>query len=101
MANKFTQAQVADIYQHIVGQDAEFVKMMAKAAIESSADIQADMWADREPGTAVPDENDVRNMAVSFSDDMFADFVLQFKAAMTEAKFELRLRLKHHTTFVG
>ena len=94
--NKFTQAQIDDIYQHIVAQDAEFVSMMARAAITNSADVRCDMWADQDEGTPVPDKASVREMAQSFTEDMFADFGHSFKEALKTTEFELRLRLKHH-----
>jgi len=94
--NTFTQEQVAQFYQAITAQDESFVIMMAKAAINSSADIQCDMWADRESGTAVPDESDVRNMAEQFTTDMVADFMTSFVSSVKSIEFDLRLQLKHH-----
>lgn len=101
MATSFTQGQVAQFYQALCSQDASLVEMMARAAVESAADVRCDMWADMEEGTPTPDVTSIREMALGFTDDMFSDFLKQFTTAVTEAKFELRLRLRHHTTFLG
>lgn len=82
---KLTQAQVSDVYQHIVAQDAEFVRMMAQAAIESSLEIQADMWIDdllTGGLCALPDVESAKVMSKSFFDDMLADFKQSFDAAV-------------------
>jgi hypothetical protein len=96
---KLTQAQVSDVYQHIVAHDSEFVRMMAQAAIENSLEIQADMWIDDADGQgglrALPDVESAKAMSKSFFDDMLADFKQSFDAAV-----DTRNVVAHHRLHV-
>lgn len=79
------QSEVDQAYHSIVSQDEHFITMLAKAAIENAIETKTDMW--RGSGQPVPDDNDIREFAVSFTDDMLIDFRTTLLERIKEIRF--------------
>lgn len=75
---QLSQQQAYSIYGSITSEDAHFIHMMAKAAIESTLDMTVDLFRDAEPDLAVPGDADIRRRAA----ELVAEMVESFRTAL-------------------
>lgn len=95
---QLSQAQVRAAYDLIVSQDKTFLELFAKAAIENSAEVQADLFADYTDIPA-PGADHIRNSAEAFTADMLKDFGDDLSKTIKEIKFKTNHRLTIRTNF--
>lgn len=90
---RYTENYLYDVYNAITSGDTEFITGLAKAAISTAVEIQTDMFRESDPGAPAPDDNDIRNHASSFADDMVSDFRQELVKAIKEVKFTGNIKL--------
>lgn len=95
---QLSQAQVRSVYDLIVSQDKTFLELFAKAAIENSAEVQADMFI-CDNNIPVPGADSVRSTAEGFTADMLKDFGDHLAKAIKEIKFKTTHRLSIQANF--
>lgn len=88
--DNLTEEQAAQIYMAITGGDKAFLKAMARAAIQTSLDMQIDMEEELPAHErSVPNTEDVHARAASYTDDCIQEFKEEINRAISETKFEV------------
>lgn len=102
----FTDEQAYHIYHALCGPgDSNLISQLAKAAIRNAAEIQTDIANDSEIDVPLPDNNDVRSLAASFTADHIHASVAQLFAEIQRCQFDARIEevrtVKHTLIFPG
>jgi hypothetical protein len=105
---KLTQEQVTEMFHAITGPDPQFVRMFAKAALESMIETQADMYIDviTDPAAAKlndhlrpPTVNDARDAACEHLLDVLKDFHDAVNYQIRALEATVRHTLSAHVSF--
>lgn len=94
---KFDNNQLYHIYGYLTGSDQEFVKEIAKTAIESATELQRDMTADI-PDSPMFDNNDIRTRALQFTKDQVQEFLEMLLEEIKQVKFDAHIRVERKIT---
>lgn len=102
----FTDEQAYHVYQALVGAgDSKLISQLAKAAIRNAAEIQTDLANDSDIDVPLPNNDDVRNFAVSFTTDYFTPVTAQLIAEIQRCQFNAQIEetrtVKHSLVFPG
>lgn len=91
----FDKSQLYHIYGYITGSDSDFVKDVAKAAIEHATQVQRDMSMDM-PNSPPFDNNDIRNHALQFTKDQVTEFLEMLAQEIKQVKFDAQIRVERN-----
>lgn len=100
----FTDQQLYHIYNCITAVDHDFMKRLARVAVETALDIQTDMFLEADPDSPAPDDNDIRTQAHNFAGDTLGEFkeklLAEIKAVQFNANIKLHRSLKTNLKFI-